>query len=176
MALYRNTVDHAAASLVITNKRLRSFGKNVQLLFHQFAVIVDTSFPVAARVMMKTAKHGICIAFKNNQCIDLGDRGNIAGLARMAWNPVQNKNVAVEKTGTIKSKKNDLSSEKEVIILQKKAVIENGKKERTLFVGKKGSMTVSGSDEAKFGAKVEVMALFSQKTMDREIISQRAFS
>jgi len=81
MAGYRDPVDHATVSLVMTNKRLRAFGVGFQLLFHQFAVIVDTSFPVTARVMVKTAQYGICVAFKNDQGIDLGDRGNVARLA-----------------------------------------------------------------------------------------------
>jgi len=94
----------------------------------------------------------------------------------VAGNAVQNKNMAVEKTGTIESKKNDLAGQCKVIILQENAVFEDGAKERALIVGKKGGMTVPGGDGAKFGAKVEVMALFSQKTVDREMISQRAFS
>jgi hypothetical protein len=128
-------VKVAAGSLVMIDKWCSSFAENDEFLLDQLTMIIGSSSPVSARIFLNPAIDILGRTIQDYQRVDMCDRRDVSRLTIMARDSIQDKEVVLQKADTIKEQGNNLSGDREMLILKQESALEHAMNKVT-FIGR----------------------------------------
>ncbi len=114
------------------NERRGALFIQTKFFVNQRNIIIEASRPVSSRIVPQSAEHGINRTIEKDQRADRGDGGNVFGLSGVPWDPVKYQHIVGGMAGAVKERTDDLSGEREMLVFEQQALIENTRDKRDL--------------------------------------------
>jgi len=128
------SINFSSSVVVVVDQRPCPLVKDLELLFHEFRVVIQATLSVPAGILPQPATDRRGIAIKNYEGMNGSDRINILSLTDMPRYAVQNEHVLRREPGLVECAGNDLSCKGKVLILEQSAMFKDVPDKRALGI------------------------------------------
>jgi len=102
------------------DERFGTLTVNHEFFFYQHVIVIDSNGPISSHIAVNTAENNSCRTIQHTERLNICNRCNIACLARMPGNSVQDEHVMIptRKDRAIQKKRDDFYCKREVLIFE----------------------------------------------------------